>query len=193
MKNQAVFLDRDNTLIEDTGYVYKTSDLKWKNGAKSALVHLSKMGFVLIVITNQSGVARGYYTEEDVNYFHHYMNEDLFKSKGCRIDKFYFSPFHPEGIVDIYKKHSNCRKPGNELFKKAIKEYNISTSQSIAIGNNNSDIEPALNCGVGRAYLFDNNYNSTIKNQRKLTVVKNWQEIITHIKIFAVNTTNITS
>ena len=178
--NRAVFLDRDNTLIVDWGYVYKITDLKWIEGAKTCLKKFSKIGYKLIVITNQSGVAHGYYTEKEVNIFHKYMNDDLFKSHRFMIDKFYFSPYHPDGILDKYRKKSNCRKPGNILFKKAIEDFNIIGSESIAIGDKYSDIEPAFNCGVEQAYLFDN--NSTIDKSTNVKVVKNWEEIMSNFE-----------
>ena len=178
--NKAIFLDRDNTLIVDTGYIYKIADLKWKKGAKTSLAKFAQNGYKLIVITNQSGVARGYYTEEEVNIFHKYMNDDLFKSNGLIIDKYYFSPYHPDGTLDKYRKQSNCRKPGDLLFKKAIDEFNIIASDSIVIGDKYSDIKPAFNCGVQKAYLFYN--NNRIDNSPNIKVVKTWEEIMNNIE-----------
>ena len=181
--NKAVFLDRDNTLIEDKGYVYKKEDLKWKVGAKEALEIFSKKGYTLIVVTNQSGVARGYYTEDEVVEFHENMNNDLFNIHGIKIDKFYYSPFHPSGIVVRYRKQSNCRKPGNALFKKAIEEFNISTSNSIAIGDNTTDLIPAVSLNFNKAYLIGNAINLKIEEplKNKVTAVKNWNEIISDL------------
>ena len=92
MKSKAVFLDRDNTLIDDKGYTNKPDDLKWIPGSINCLQSFSSKGFKLIVITNQSGISRGYYSEDDVIAFHQYMNQDLFESHGVMIDKFYFFP-----------------------------------------------------------------------------------------------------
>ena len=182
MKNKAVFLDRDNTLIIDKGYVYKVADLKWREGAKGALAFFSKIGYKLIVITNQSGVARGYYTEEDVVSFHKHMNEDLLKTEGCRIDQFYFSPFHLEGTIEVYRKDTKCRKPGDALFKQAINDFNISISKSIAIGDKYTDLQPGLNCGIKKAYLIKEECSISTMNYNNIKVVSNWAEVLDNIK-----------
>ena len=140
------------------------------------------MGYTLIVITNQSGVARGYFTENDVNKFHKQMNEDLYQSNGIKIDKFYFSPFHPDGSLDKYSKQSNCRKPGNALFKLAIQDFNISSSHSIAIGDKYTDLEPALNCGVECVYLLEDKKEFISNSISKVRNFKNWYELIANIK-----------
>lgn len=176
MKSKFVFLDRDNTLIKDNGYIYKIKDLKWKSGAKKGLLQLAKLGFKFIVITNQSGIARGYFSEMDVHMFHQYMNDDLIKTIGVRIEKFYYSPFHPDGIIPKYKKHSECRKPGTALFKRAIKENDILLSQSIVIGDKQTDLIPAINCGVNNAYLL-NCESDEKKLHTLIKVVNSWKDL----------------
>ena len=95
-KNKAVFLDRDGVLNVDKHYLYKISDLEWIPGAIEAVVQLSQLGWKIIVVTNQSGIARGYYTEEDYLKLEKFITEDL-KNKGIKIEKTYYCPHHPEG------------------------------------------------------------------------------------------------
>ena len=99
MKSKAVFLDRDNTLIYDKGYTNKPDDLKWIPGSINCLQSFSSKGFKLIVITNQSGVARGYYNEKELHRFHIFMNAELFQQTNIFIDKFYYCPHFLDGKI----------------------------------------------------------------------------------------------
>lgn len=137
-KKKCVFFDRDNTLILDKGYTYKPSQLIWNKGAKKAINYLNKLNYLVIVITNQSGVARGYYSEHDVIKFHNYMNLQLYKYKSC-INDFFYCPFHINGKIRKYKKNSLDRKPNNGMILKAIKKWNINTKKSFFIGDSSSD------------------------------------------------------
>ena len=101
---KAALLDRDSTLIKDNGYTYRPIDLIWEKDAIAGLALLYSMGYKLIVITNQSGIARGYYSEEKMNAFHKFMNNDLKQKAGIIIEKFYHCPSHPAGVIQIYKK-----------------------------------------------------------------------------------------
>ena len=141
---KVALLDRDNTLIKDNGYTFRPIDLIWVKDAIEGLSLLDSMGYKLIVITNQSGIARGYYSEEKMNAFHKFMNNDLKKKAGIIIEKFYHCPHHPNGEIERYSKSCSCRKPGDELFQKAILDFSIETNQSIGIGNNVSEIIPAF-------------------------------------------------
>ena len=181
--NKAVFLDRDNTLIHDNGYTFKTKDLKWKTGVLDALKYFSSCKYKLIVITNQSGIARNYFTKSDVERFHNYMNLELSNKYGLFIDKFYFSPYHIHGVNKKYKKESNCRKPGTLLFKEAIKEFNINSSISIAIGDKFSDLEPAIKCGVINNFLLSKEvYPIDGKYKKVVKCVEDWASLILSIR-----------
>jgi D,D-heptose 1,7-bisphosphate phosphatase len=145
-KNKCVFFDRDNTLIYDNGYTFKKEDLKWKPGAVRVIQFLNQINYLVIIITNQSGVARGYYTEKDVQLFHSHMNEQLDK-KHAIINDFYYCPFHPNGIGK-YKKNSIDRKPNNGLILKAIKKWNISIKESFFCGNDKRDEIASIKSGL---------------------------------------------
>lgn len=138
--NKAVFLDRDGTINSEKNYLYKIEDFEFTYRAVDALELLQKQGYKLIIVTNQSGIARGYYTEEDVALLHKWLEEFLLE-KGIHIDGIYYCPHHPDGIVDKYKRECDCRKPALGLYYRAIKDLNIDTGASFAVGDNLRDLE----------------------------------------------------
>ena len=135
---KAIFLDRDGTINVEKDYIYKSEDLVFEEGTIEALKTFKNLGYILIVVSNQSGIARGYFTEEDLNIFNNNMNE-LLKKNGVEITEFYCCPHHPDGIGE-YKKVCECRKPNNKMIEDAIKEYNIDREKSYMIGDKISDI-----------------------------------------------------
>lgn len=149
---KVVFLDRDGVINKDVSYLYKIEDLQWVDGAKEALQLAYDAGYDLIVVTNQSGVARGYYKESDVQILHDYMGNELDKA-GAPILRFYYCPHHEEGIIDKYAVNCDCRKPKPGMLLQAIKEYHINPSESFLIGDNVRDVEAAEAAGV-KGYLF---------------------------------------
>ena len=139
---KAIFLDRDGTINVEKDYIYKSEDLVFEEGTIEALKIFKNLGYILIVISNQSGIARGYFTEEDLNIFNNNMNEIL-KRNGIEITEFYCCPHHPDGIGE-YKKVCECRKPNNKMIEDAIKKYNIAREKSYMIGDKTSDIGAGL-------------------------------------------------
>lgn len=138
IKKKCVFFDRDNTLIIDRGYTYKTSDLIWKTGAIKAIKYLNKLNYLVIVLTNQSGVARGYFKEKDVLKFHIFMNKKL-KINQATINDFFYCPFHEDAKIKRYKKKSIDRKPNNGMIIKAVKKWKIDIKKSFFIGDSETD------------------------------------------------------
>ena len=151
--NKAVFFDRDGTLNVDAAYLYEFEKFKWIDGAIEAVKYCNDNGYLAIVVTNQSGVARGYFTENDVIELHKKVNEELGKV-GAHIDDFFYCPHHPEGVVEKYKIHCNCRKPKSGMIEEACQKYNIDKSKSLMIGDMLRDVECAENAGV-RGVLFN--------------------------------------
>ena len=144
-KRRAIFLDRDGTLNRDFGYVYRIEQLEILPGVVDALTIFRDAGFLLIVVTNQSGVSRGYYTKRDSTVFNKALNGFLEK-KGIRISGFY-TCFHSPDDKCI------CRKPSPYLINKAVKEFNIDTQMSFLFGDKESDIECGANVPV-RSFLI---------------------------------------
>ncbi len=145
-KHKAVFLDRDNTLIEDPGYINHPDQVKLMMGAAGALVQLKKMGYLLVVVSNQSGIARGIFTEETLGQIHHRL-EKLLADEGVYLDGIYFCPFHPDGVIEKYRKESDCRKPAPGMLLQAAQEMNIDLSRSWMIGDSYRDIEAGRRAG----------------------------------------------
>jgi len=144
MPNLAVFLDRDGTLNEDPGYISDPEKVVMFPQTGDALALLKKYGFLLIVISNQSGIARGIMTSEDVNSVNEKINNLLSEHK-VKIDAFYYCPAHPDYSS---KEECECRKPSAKLVMEAVKEFNIDLEKSFFIGDSVSDVQCGKNAGM---------------------------------------------
>ena len=131
---KAVFLDRDGTINKDNGYVYQIEEFEILPGVIEGLHLLQDAGYLLIVVTNQSGIARGYYTEQDFRILTGWMME-RFKTMGIQIAEVYYCPHLPNAPIPMYRKTCRCRKPGTGLYERAVKEFHIDLSKSYAIGD----------------------------------------------------------
>lgn len=164
MKKQqpAVFFDRDGVLNVDHGYTYRPQDFQWMPGAIEAIKYCNEHNYLVLVITNQSGIARGYYKEEDVKRLHEHMISEL-KKQDAHIDAFYYCPHHPEGKITEYIKICTCRKPAPGMINSAMKEWPIDKTKSFVIGDKPSDMAAAEAVGM-KGYLFtENNLFSYVK------------------------------
>jgi len=150
----AVFFDRDGVLNRDTDYLFQIEKFQWIDGAIEAIKYFNNNGFFVFVVTNQSGVARGLYTENDVQILHHYMNTELRKFGG-HIDQFEYCPFHEDGVVGRYKGPSFRRKPQPGMILDLISNWPIRKEDSFLIGDQESDIMAALSANI-KGYKFDN-------------------------------------
>jgi D-glycero-D-manno-heptose 1,7-bisphosphate phosphatase len=153
MSDKAIFLDRDDTLIEDPGYISSPDQVKVLDLVPAALIELKALGFKLIVVTNQSGIARGILTEKTLNVIHDRLCAIL-AEKGAFIDRIYFCPYHPDGVIPKYRKESNDRKPNPGMLLTAAKELDIDLSQSWCIGNSSRDVEAGRRAGC-KTILID--------------------------------------
>ncbi len=144
---RAAFLDRDGVLIEDIGYPHRPEHLVWMDGAVEAVRWLNVEGYDVVVVSNQSGVARGYFTEEDVEAFHALMQQALARS-GARIDAFYFCPHHPEAVVERYRRDHPWRKPSPGMILQALEDRPILKDGSFLVGDRPSDLEAAAAAGL---------------------------------------------
>jgi len=154
---RAVFLDRDGTIIEDIGYLDECSKIRFLPRVSAAIKLLNENGFRVIVTTNQSGVARGYFTEETLREINRYIQESLSKQRAL-IDKTYYCPHHIEGIIEKYRKECHCRKPNPGMIKEAAVEYDIDLKGSFVIGDKISDIEAGHRAGCKTVLLADKEY-----------------------------------
>jgi len=146
MSDKAVFLDRDDTVIEDTGYIDDPGQVKLSEGAAESLGKLQGMGYKLIVVSNQSGVARGIVSEKVLGEIHGRL-EALLREEGVILDKIYYCPFHPDGVIPKYRKESDLRKPNPGMFLKASEELGIDLESSWAIGDSERDVKAGKRAG----------------------------------------------
>nr|WP_288826099.1 D-glycero-beta-D-manno-heptose 1,7-bisphosphate 7-phosphatase [uncultured Clostridium sp.] len=145
--DKIVFLDRDGTINEEVEYLHRPSDLVILPGVSAALKRLKEQGFRLVVVTNQAGVARGYYSETDVDQLHQYMNR-LLAEDGAEIDRFFYCPHHPVHGIGAYKKSCHCRKPDIGMFEMAENYFQVDKSHSYMVGDKLLDTEAGHKYGV---------------------------------------------
>ena len=146
-KNKAVFIDRDGCLIHELGYINSVEKIKFFRRSFDALRLLKAAGFKVIIVTNQSGVARGYFPESFVAEAHSYIAAEL-KKKNLKIDAYYYCPHHEKATVAVYKKDCECRKPRQGMIKKASKRFNLDLKQCFTMGDKLSDVKLGHNGGM---------------------------------------------
>lgn len=155
---KAVFLDRDGVINKDLGYVYKETDFSFVPGFPELALRLKELDYLLIVVTNQSGIARGYFSEEDVTKFHKKIQNELLAKVGVSLDRFYICPHHPEGVVKEYSIDCLCRKPKRGLVDMALKHDSIDLNRSFLIGDKASDIDLSIESGIKGIQLSNGQY-----------------------------------
>lgn len=157
---RVIFLDRDGTLNEEVNYLHRKEDLKILAGVPEAIRMFKEHGYKIVVVTNQAGVARGYYTEAEVEALHRYMNQ-LLKVRGAEIDCFFYCPHHPEHGIGAYKKNCHCRKPATGMFEMAEQYFDVDKAESWMIGDKLIDVEAGNNYGV-RTALVGTGYGADV-------------------------------
>ena len=165
---RAVFLDRDGTLIEEVGYLDRVDRVALYPWSIDSVRVLSRAGLRLILVSNQSGVARGFFSEAVVDEVHRHIAE-LLGAGGARIDAYYYCPHHPDGSVEGYRQRCTCRKPGRGLVDRAIEEFGIDPTQSFVVGDRWLDVELANTVGA-RAVLLRTGYGMTEERRPRPTV-----------------------
>lgn len=160
--NKAIFLDRDGTINVEKHYLHKIEDFEFLPGVMEGLKMLQNAGYLLVVVTNQSGIGRGYYTEEDFLLLNEWMVNEL-KENGVDISRVYFCPHLPDATVEKYRKDCECRKPKLGMYIQAMRDLNIDLSSSFAIGDKIRDcaICASSNC---KGFLIGNNENPDVIN-----------------------------
>jgi D-glycero-D-manno-heptose 1,7-bisphosphate phosphatase len=149
----ALFLDRDGVINEEVHYLYRAEDCRMVEGIAALIRTANQLGFVTCVITNQAGIARGYYTEADFHALMQHIQTELGK-QDAHIDAVYFSPYHPEHGVGAYKRDSACRKPAPGMLLQAAAEHGIDLSRSVLVGDRCTDLQAGAAAGVPELYLF---------------------------------------
>lgn len=149
----AAFLDRDGTLNVEVGYAHRPEQITWIDGAVAAIRRLNRAGWWVIVVTNQAGVAYGYYDEEAVRTLHRWMAEDL-ATRGAHVDAFYYCPHHPNRGLDRYRISCDCRKPGPGMLRQAMADFPIDAARSFILGDKPSDGAAGRSLGIA-GHLYE--------------------------------------
>lgn len=152
-RRPALFLDRDGVINVDHAYVCRPQDFEFIDGIFDLCRKARRLGYWIFVVTNQAGIGRGYYSEQDFHNLTQWMC-DAFSAQEADIDEVYFCPFHPEHGIGEYKIDSDCRKPKPGMIVQATQEYDIDLGGSILVGDKIWDIQAGVSAGVGRNLLY---------------------------------------
>lgn len=176
MITKALFLDRDGVINFDNCYVSKQEDFCFIDGIFETLIYFQNEGYLLIIITNQSGIGRGYYTEAEYHTLTEWMIQQL-ADREVYITKVYFSPYHSEYGLGKYRKDSFCRKPSPGMILSAQIEFNIDLEHSMLVGDKESDIEAGMNAGIITNVLLSGRDGYT-KETKATFVITDIKELI---------------
>jgi D-glycero-D-manno-heptose 1,7-bisphosphate phosphatase len=174
-RRPAAFLDRDGVINHDDNYVHRPEQIRWIDGAKEAIRWLNDAGYYVFAVTNQAGVARGYYGEDDVRSLHGWMQSEL-QSAGAHVDCFEYCPYHPEGAVERYRRVSELRKPAPGMILKLRRAWNVDWGGSFMIGDRDIDMQTAEAAGIpGHQFLGGDLLNfvrARVAERRKCSSVR---------------------
>ncbi|WP_428943982.1 D-glycero-beta-D-manno-heptose 1,7-bisphosphate 7-phosphatase [Pantoea sp. FN060301] len=151
-KVPAIFLDRDGTMNVDKGYVHEIDNFQFIDGAIDAMKELKEMGYALVMVTNQSGIARGLFTEDTFMQLTEWMDWSL-ADRDIDLDGIYFCPHHPDAVKEEYRQQCDCRKPQPGMLLQAQQELNIDMAASYMVGDKVDDILAGKAAGVGKNVL----------------------------------------
>jgi D,D-heptose 1,7-bisphosphate phosphatase len=152
LRRPAVFFDRDGVLNHDSGYTFEAGKLQWIEGAQEAVKAVNDAGYFAFVVTNQSGVARGFYEESHVHALHRWMADEM-AAIGAHIDAFEYCPDHPDGTVERYRRVNDRRKPGAGMITDLLARFPVNADKSLLVGDKPSDLEAARAAGL-QGHLF---------------------------------------
>lgn len=180
---KAVFFDRDGVINKDYGYVGDIASFDFTDGVKEALAKLRSLGYLLILVTNQSGIARGRYTEADFMKVTSFMQQVL-KLHNAQFDAVYHCPHHPEAEIEKYRCDCDCRKPKEGMFRRAQTDFGIDPQTSICIGDRARDLQGAAKIGVKKLILVGpnaKNEQNQVKNAELFETVHNFVDSLPEV------------
>lgn len=177
MSGRALFLDRDGVVNVEVGYLHRIEDVRFVPGIVSLCQTAMKLGYRLVVVTNQAGIARGFYTEDDFLTLMEWMRGEL-RGQGVEFDAVYHCPYHPEHGVGQYRREHEDRKPGTGMLRRAVMEFGVELAGSVLVGDRCSDIEAANRAGLRQAFLVrgteDAGCNGEFLTVGSLAEVERW-------------------
>jgi D-glycero-D-manno-heptose 1,7-bisphosphate phosphatase len=158
VKPKAAFIDRDGVINEERNYVHRIEDFVLLSGVAQGLALLRAAGFRLIVVTNQAGIAHGYYEQSAMDRLHDHLRVQL-ALQGVELDAIYFCPHHPSGSVKELAFECDCRKPAPGMLLQAAKDFNLDLSASVLIGDKLIDVLAGKRAGVGRTVVVESGHD----------------------------------
>jgi D-glycero-D-manno-heptose 1,7-bisphosphate phosphatase len=180
MSERALFLDRDGVVNEEVGYLHRADEVRFVDGIFSLCRTAMGLGYKLIVVTNQAGIARGYYSEADFCALMGWMRAAL-RTEGVKLDAVYHCPFHPEHGVGRYKREHEDRKPGTGMLRKGAAEFGVSLADSVMVGDRCSDVAAANAAGLRQAFLMAGTEDAACPGEflvvKSLLEVERWLQI----------------
>ena len=172
--NKAVFIDRDGVITHDPPhYAHRIDQLKLIQKSAEAIRLLNKTGFKVVVVSNQSGVARGYYQEKDVEIFNGAMEKEL-EARGAYIDAIYYCPHYPKAEIGAYRIDCDCRKPKPGMLKRAEKDLDLDLKRSFLVGDKISDIEAGYRAGCKTILVLTGHGNDEVKKNANMNIKPNY-------------------
>ena len=150
---RALFLDRDGVVNVEVGYLHRIEDVQFVSGIFPLCRTAMRLGYRLVVVTNQAGIARGYYTEEDFEALMGWMR-DVLRAEGVELAAVYHCPYHPEHGIGKYRREHEDRKPGTGMLRRAMKDLGVSLAESVMVGDRCSDVAAANSAGLRQTFLI---------------------------------------
>jgi D-glycero-D-manno-heptose 1,7-bisphosphate phosphatase len=168
-KIKVAFLDRDGVINKEVNYLYKVEDFEYTENCIDGLKKIKALGYEIIIVTNQAGIARGYYTEVDYQKLTDWYVADL-KQHGIDILDVFYCPHHPDGKIERYTKSCECRKPNSGMFDKAMTKYDIDIEKSMMVGDKTTDLIAAKKVGIQQLYLVETGHQIMENSYNEYTV-----------------------
>jgi D-glycero-D-manno-heptose 1,7-bisphosphate phosphatase len=175
---RALFLDRDGVVNEEVGYLIRPEDVRFLPGLFALCRTAASLGYRILVVTNQAGIARGFYTEEDFARLTEWMQLELAR-EGVPFDAVYYCPFHPEHGLGRYKREHEDRKPGTGMLRRGAIEFGVSLAESVMVGDRCSDIAAANSAGLRQAFLIAGTETSCPGDYRPVTTLAEVEQWLT--------------
>lgn len=173
MAQPALFLDRDGVINVDTGYVHSPEECVFIDGIFELTRHAREAGYLVVVVTNQAGIGRGYYTEHQFHAFMDWMRGE-FRRQGSALDAVYYCPDHPVHGIGPYRRDTDMRKPGPGMFLQAAREHDIDLARSLMVGDSPTDMAAARAAGVGTPLLLGGASSTGVHAVASLHEVRQW-------------------
>jgi D-glycero-D-manno-heptose 1,7-bisphosphate phosphatase len=174
---RALFLDRDGVVNEEIGYLFRAEEVRFVPGIVSLCQTARRLGYLIFVVTNQAGIARGYYSEDDFQRLMEWMSAELAREGVC-FDAVYHCPFHPEHGLGEYRREHEDRKPGTGMLRRGAREFGVSLEASVMVGDRCTDVAAANAAGLRQAFLIGGTESGTCPGRyeaiRSLAEVERW-------------------